>query len=152
MLANFITKHKFNLSSLVLILPFVFFYQSLTPEFPPMWDKRAVGQFEVTIMPYNLDQPYSHHGVNVKDFMLFFNQDQVQTIRQAYVNIGSSALPISEFHKFHEGILHGSRHGKEVHALAPEEITKQDKLWLTIENWQGETFLTSWPIPESITQ
>jgi len=60
-------RYKYKLNGLVLILPFIFLYQSLTPEFPPTWQPKDVGSFSVTPMPYNLDAPYLHHDTYTKE-------------------------------------------------------------------------------------
>ncbi|WP_448212752.1 hypothetical protein [Colwellia sp. MEBiC06753] len=140
-------QHKFSLSGLLLILPIYFLYHSLNPVFPDVWEAKTIGDFQVSPMPFDLNPPYSHHGVYVKDFMVMFNQGDAKDLRQAYLNIGEKPLAITKFQQFHEGILHGSRHGQHVHALASPKISQQDKVWLTIENWQGEIWQTSWEIP-----
>ncbi|WP_215398779.1 hypothetical protein [Rheinheimera oceanensis] len=143
-------RHKYKLNGLVLVLPFWFLYQSLTPEFPPAWPAQQVGQFEIAPMPLNLKPPYAHHDEYVKDFMLMFGQGDVSDIRQGYVNIGPEALPIEELQQGDEGILHGSRHGQHVHAIAPKQFSATDKLWLTIETWQGEQLISSWELPPAL--
>ncbi|SEH67233.1 hypothetical protein SAMN05660691_00803 [Rheinheimera pacifica] len=143
-------RHKYKLNGLVLVLPFWFLYQSLTPEFPPAWPAQQVGQFEIAPMPLNLKPPYAHHDEYVKDFMLMFGQGDVSDIRQGYVNIGPAPLPIEELQQGDEGILHGSRHGQHVHAIAPKQFSATDKLWLTIETWQGEQLTSSWELPPEL--
>ncbi|KUM52050.1 hypothetical protein [Rheinheimera sp. EpRS3] len=145
-------RHKYKLNGLVLVLPFWFLYQSLTPEFPPAWPAQQVGQFEIAPMPLNLKPPYAHHDEYVKDFMLMFGQGDVSDIRQGYVNIGPAPLPIEELQQGDEGILHGSRHGQHVHAIAPKQFSATDKLWLTIETWQGELLTSSWELPPELLQ
>ena len=146
-----LVRSKFSLSGFILLLPFYFLYQSLNPEFPAVWQSQMAGNYEVSPMPFDMEQPYSHHGVFVKDFMLIFSKGEVKTIRQAYLNIGTEPLPLSEFQKYHEGILHGSRHGQHVHALTNAQLVHSDKVWLTIENWQGEISQASWILPTGFT-
>lgn len=149
---SFWHRYKYKLSGLVLILPFYFLYQSLYPQFPDVWQKQKIGSFEIAPMPYNLDPPYLHDGHLSKDFFLTFSQGKVADIRQAYLNIGSKALPLAELQAGDEGILHGSQHGQEVHAIAPKKLTVKHKLWLTIETWQGEQMVTSWDLPKVLLQ
>ena len=98
-------------------------------------------------MPLNLEPPYAHHDEYVKDFYLSFNQGDISRIRQAYVNIGPAALPLAQLQQGEEGILHGSRHGQHVHAIAPKTLSSKDKVWLTLQTWQGEVYIASWDLP-----
>lgn len=141
-------RTKFKLNGLVIVLSGYFIYLSLYPTFPDTWTAQQVSSFEITPMPYNLEPPYLHEGVYTKDFYLIFSKGKVATIRQAYLNIGKKPLPLSELQMGSEGILHGSEHGQEVHAIAPKVITTADKMWLTIEDWQGEQVISSWDIPK----
>jgi hypothetical protein len=140
-------RYKYKLNGLLLILPFYFLYQSLSPEFPDAWETQKIGSFEVTPMPYNLDPPYLHDGSYTKDFFFTVNQGDIQEIRQAYVNIGKQALPLNILAGGNEGILHGSQHGQEAHAISPKRLKAEDKVWLTIEDWTGKQSVTSWNIP-----
>lgn len=142
-------RYKYKVSGLLLILPLYFLYQSLFPNFPDSWEVRKIGSFEVIPMPYNLAPPYLHDGVYTKDFFFTFTQGDIKSIRQAYVNIGKYALPLQQLAVGNEGILHGSQHGQEAHAISPEVLNSEDRVWLTIENWQGKSLVTSWPIPRS---
>jgi len=49
-----------------------------------------------------------------------------------------------------DGIMHGSRHSQHVHAIAPASFTATDKMWVTIETWQGEQLTASWELPEML--
>jgi len=147
---TFWQRHKYKLNGLVLVLPFWFLYQSLTPEFPPAWPAQQVGDFEIAPMPLNLKPPYAHHDEYVKDFMLMFSKGDISAIRQGYLNIGPQALPLAQLQQGEEGILHGSRHGQHVHAIAPKILTTGDKVWLTLQTWQGDTLTTSWELPAEL--
>ena len=147
---SFWQRHKYKLNGLVLVLPFWFLYQSLTPEFPLAWPAQQLGDFEVSPMPLNLKPPYAHHDEYVKDFMLTFNLGDIRNIRQGYLNIGPSALPLSKLQQGEAGILHGSRHSQHVHAIAPPILSASDQVWLTLQTWQGETLITSWPLPAEL--
>ena len=82
--------------------------------------------------------------------MLTFSQGNIADIRQAYLNIGYAALPLTTLQAGDVGILHGSQHGQEVHAIAPAVIEAGHKMWLTIENWQGKQIVTSWDLPKAL--
>lgn len=141
-------RYKYKLSTLVLCFSVYYLYQSLFPQFPDVWEAKSIGGFEVAPMLYNLNAPYIHDGVYSKDFFVIFKQGLVKDIRQAYLNIGGKALPLHTLQLNDHGILHGSQHGQEVHAIAPQVFKADHKLWLTIENWQGQQFITSWPLPD----
>lgn len=147
---SFWQRHKYKLNGLVLVLPFWFLYQSLTPVFPPAWPVQQVGEFEIAPMPLNLEPPYAHHDEYVKDFMLMFNTGDISNVRQGYLNIGPAPLPLARLQQGEEGILHGSRHGQHVHAIAPAQLSSVDKVWLTLQTWQGDTLITSWQLPAEL--
>lgn len=147
---TFWQKNKYKINGVFLILPFYFLYTSLFPVFPDALKAQQIGSFEVSPMPYNLEPPYVHEGHYIKDFFLTFSKGNIQDIRQAYLNIGSKPLPISELQQSNEGILHGSQHGQEVHAIAPEQLKVEDKIWLTIQDWQGKELVTSWDLPATL--
>ncbi|MBU2114509.1 MAG: hypothetical protein KKE94_12165 [Gammaproteobacteria bacterium] len=149
---SFWQRQKYKLSGLVLLLPLWFLYQSLTPEFPPAWPAQQLGEFEIAPMPLNLEPPYAHHDKYVKDFYLTFSQGEISSIRQGYVNIGTAALPLAQLQQGEDGILHGSRHGQHVHAIAPAAFSAGDKVWLTLQTWQGELLTTSWDLPPLLLQ
>ena len=142
-------RHKYLLNAWVLILPLYFLYQSLSPEFPPVLREQTLGQYTVAPMPFDTKGAYEHDGEFVKDFLVTFKQGEIDQIRQAHMNIASSATPIEVIRERNaeEGILHGSRHGQHVHALAKETFEHGDRIWLTIENWDGSVVQTSWELP-----
>jgi len=146
---TFYQRNKYKINGLVLLLPIYFLYQSLFPVFPDPLPSKRIGAYEVTPTPYNLEPPYQHDGHYTKDFMLTFSQGNIHNIRQAYLNIGKSALPLAVLSTGDEGILHGSQHGQEVHAIAPISFNSEHKIWLTIEDWQGQIYTTHWPLPDS---
>ncbi len=143
-------KNKYKLSGLILILPVIFLYQSLHPTFPPAWQSQQMGEFKIAPMPLDLKAPYFHHEAYVKDFMLIFEAGDVANIRQGFVNIGPEALAVEAMQDGENGILHGSRHGQHVHAISNAKIAASDKLWVSLQNWQGEWQVSQWAIPASI--
>ncbi|MDB2386900.1 hypothetical protein N9W21_06110 [Shewanella sp.] len=143
-------RYKYKINVFLLILPCYFFYQSLFPQFPSAWDSKKIAGFEITPIPYNLKQPYLHHGSYTKDFMIMFSEGKVDDIRQAYVNIGIEPLPLAVLQTSDKGILHGSQHGQEVHAISASVLKAEDKVWLTIEDWQGQRIVTSWSLPKAL--
>lgn len=147
---TFLSRHKYKLNMWLLVLPVYFFYQSLYPEFPPTWQAKSVSNFEFTPMPFDHNDPYLHHGVYTKDFMLIVNKGEVKNIRQAYLNIGTEPLSLKELELSDEGIMHGSQHGQHVHAISPQYLSSTDKLWLTIQDWQMNQHVVSWELPDAL--
>lgn len=145
-------RYKYKLNGLLLVLPGWFLYQSLTPSFPPSWDARQAGEFTLIPMPLDLDRPYVHHGDYVKDFFFTLSKGDVRDIRQAFVNIGPQPLTLAEFQQHELGILHGSRHGLHVHALSPKTLTKEDRVWISVQTWQNQVFSTSWSLPDTLLE
>lgn len=143
-------RYKFKVNAFLIVLPCYFLYQSLFPQFPNSWDTKKIGEFEVTATPYNLEGPYLHHGTYTKDFMLTFSEGNIDNIRQAYLNIGKEALPLTSLQIDDKGILHGSKHGQEVHAISDSILKPEDKVWLTIEDWQGKIIVTNWELPTKL--
>lgn len=150
--ATFWHRYKYQLSGVVLVLSAWFFYQSLNPTFPPAWPAKQVGPFTIAPMPFNVKKPYQHHDDYVKDFLLMFEKGDSNLIRQAYVNIGPTALPLAQLQQGENGILHGTKHGQHVHAIAKPELSNTDLLWVSIEDWQGNWSVANWPLPESLIQ
>jgi len=142
-------RNKFKLNALVLILPFWFLYDSLSPVFPPSWSTQKVGAFEVTPTPLTNDAPYQHHGDWVKDFSLQFCEGCVANIRQAYMAIAAEQPAIEAFAEADLSILHGSSFAQHVHAKASAQPKAGDKVWLLIEDWQGQLHVGSWDWPQS---
>jgi len=147
---NIWNRYKYKINGGIILLSCYFLYQSLYPTFPDTLPPQTIGEFEVMPIPYNDQPPYFHHGGYVKDFILIFNQGDMDNIRQAYLNIGEKALPIEKLQVHGDGILHGSKHGQEVHAVSSEVLTGNDKIWLTIETWQGQQQITNWSIPKAL--
>ena len=145
-------RKKYLFNALILVLPCIYIYQALNPTFPDLWQEQTVGEFKIAPMPLNMEQPYSHHNEYVKDFFLAFNQGEISNIRQAYLNIGPHPLPLSELAKGDEGIMHGTNHGQHAHAIASSTISKDDKLWVTIQTWQGKELVQHWSIPSQLIQ
>ncbi|KFZ37921.1 membrane protein [Shewanella mangrovi] len=145
--ATFWHRTKFKLSGLLLLLPVYFLYQALHPSFPASLSQQQIGAYQVAPMPLDLAQPYQHDGAYIKDFMVLFHQGNPDDIRQAFMSIGPAPLSFTTLQDGDLGILHGSRYGQHVHALTPEYISDADRIWLTIESWQGEQHTVSWPVP-----
>lgn len=143
-LRQFWARHKFKLNGLVLILPFWFLYQSLNLQFPPALPKAQLGPYAVTAMPLSEDGPYAHHGEWVKDYYLQWCAGCVEKIRQGFLLVSDSEPDLASLSRDHSSLLHGNKHGLHVHARTPEQLKAGDKLWLIIEDWQGQVYSHHW--------
>lgn len=147
---TFWNRNKFKLSGLILILPFYFLYEQLQPpEFPPVWDEKSVGPFTVAIQPMNDEAPYAHHDDWVKDFSAYVKEGKVSNIRQGYVNIGEKPIPLKTLQKDDVGILHGSELLQHVHAIAPQNLEPEQRVWVTLQTWNGDVHTANWQLPDN---
>lgn len=137
-------RYKFKLSGLVLLLPFWFLYQSLHQQFPPALPKAQLGPFDVSVMPLTEDGPYPHHGEWVKDYYLQWCKGCAEKIRQGFLLVSDSPPDIAMLAQQHSSLLHGNKHGLHVHASTPAQLQSGDKLWLIIEDWQGQVYSHHW--------
>lgn len=142
--SNKIKRLKFWLSGLVLLAPCWYFYQSLNPVFPTEWQEKTIGPFTAALTPANNAPAYPHDGDYLKDFSVRFCEGCTPRIRTAYLQVGSEPLPVSTEV---EGILHGHGNVLHVHAPYPLAPTKTDKLWLTVQTWDGQVFYEYWDLP-----
>lgn len=140
-------RGKYLLSGSIILLSGYFFYGSLSTEFPDPLPSKNAGQFTITPMPLDTSPPYKHHEGYVKDFMLMFSRGDIQTIRQAYLSIGTAPVQIIKLEGSDEGLLHGSRHSQHAHAISPKVISQADKIWLIVQLWSGEEMAVEWDIP-----
>jgi len=139
-------RHKFSLSGFILLLPFWFLYQALTPVFPPALPKAQLGPYAVLLSPLNEEGPYSHHGEWVKDYFLQFSAGDTGSLRQGFLLVSATEPDISALEQGESSLLHGHRHGLHVHARSPQQYGPDDKLWLLLQDWQGNWYRHSWAL------
>lgn len=143
---RFLQRHKYTFNALLLLLP-IGFYNGWFSSYPKSWEAKQIGEFTVKALPLNLDPPYIHDGSYAKDFMILFREGEVANIRQAYLNIGPQAIPLNQLQQSDEGLLHGSPRAQTAHAISQVKFSPEDKLWLTIEDWQMQQQVISWDLP-----
>lgn len=133
------------LSALLLILPAWYLYQSLNPVFPPEWQEQQLGPISAAPMPMNETGPYQYDGKYYKDFAVRLCEGCAERMRTAYLSVGAhpAAVPADG-----EGVLHGSSLFMEAHAPFPAELAAEDRLWLSVQEWDGQLHHASWPLPE----
>ena len=140
-------RWPYLLNALILVLPVWFYYQMQNPVFPPALEQKSVAGFSVTPIPLDTNPPYQHDGVYVKDFLLTFGPGEVSSIRQGYLSVGETPRSLADMLEHDEGLLHGSEHGQHVHAITTETLNQQQRLWLTLQDWQGNVHQVSWSLP-----
>lgn len=140
---SFWQRYRYLLNAVLLALPVYYFWQAMNPVGQPPLATRALGELSATPVPLDPYAPYLHDGVYVKDFRVDFCDGCISRIRQAYLYAALQPRPLDDAG---DGILHGSQHALHVHASFPRQVSEQDRLWLTLETWDGETFHASWPI------
>lgn len=141
-------RWAYRASGLILIAPIWYFYVSMNPEFPPAWPEQQVGPFTATPTPGDAEPPYLHDENYYKDFSVRFCDGCVERIRLAYLSVGAApaALPAEL-----DGILHGDRYLQHVHAPYPEALGPDDRLWFTVQEWNGRVHHAAWPLT-NVTQ
>jgi hypothetical protein len=138
-------RGRFWSSGLLLVLPCWFLWQSLNPVFPAEWTEQQAGPFTVALTPADDAPPYAHDDARLKDFSARFCEGCVAKVRMAWLSVGSapSTLPDDL-----AGVLHGDSRNQHVHAPFPLQTAPEDRLWLSVQDWQGDTHHASWPLPD----
>ncbi|CBL46106.1 Hypothetical protein HDN1F_25230 [gamma proteobacterium HdN1] len=133
----------YTASGLLLLAPVYFTWSGLNPTPIQPLAQQALGPFTATPTPMDELPPYPQGNGFRKDYSVVFCDDCTQHIRVAHLAIQPNAptLPENE-----DGILHGSRYLQHVHATAPAQVVSEDRLWLTIQDWKGQVWQTSWPV------
>lgn len=137
-------RARYWINAAVLVAPVWFFYDALTPEFPPAWQTQSVGPFTVTPTPHDEAEPYPHDGVHVKDFAFHFCDDCAGRIRMAYANAGPAPVDVLDGE---DGVVHGRGAMQEAHVPYPPRPGPTDRLWLTVQEWNGTLHRVAWPLP-----
>lgn len=137
-------RWRFRLNGLVLLAPAWFLYVALTPPVaPPAWPEQALGPFTAQPVPLDAKPPYVHDDVLVKDFSVKFCEGCIVRLRQAYASVGArpAASPSG-----HEGILHGSLFMLHGHVPFPATLTRDDQLWISVQEWNGRVHHQAWSL------
>lgn len=146
-------RGRFYLSGLVLVLPamaFPFYFQQVSA--PPLGahilPERQVGPYVVTLAEFMPGPPHpGEDGHPVKDFSLHVRDGYPQRIRSVYLRLGAPA------HADDLGeAMHGNPYRLHVHVPIPAQVSAAERLWLTIEDWDGTLRQTWWPVTEATTR
>ncbi|WP_223668547.1 hypothetical protein [Kangiella shandongensis] len=136
-------RWKYCLNGLLLILPIWYLYHQMNPTFPEPLEQKDIGPFTVQPMPLNNEAAYDYGGGYLKDFSLTFCEGCTDKIRYAYMSVGESPAPMPEGV---DGVIHGASDLKHAHAPFPEQVTESDKLWVTVQDWQGKSYHAFWDL------
>lgn len=134
-------RWPFWLNGLLLLLPVWFFWQALHPVVPPEWPEQPVGPFTVAVTPADTAAPYTWDGQSLKDFSARFCAGCVAQIRQAWLSSGAQPQPLPADLT---GLLHGDSQTQHAHAPVPAQWQSGDRLWLTVQAWDGSEHHVSW--------
>lgn len=137
-------RWPYLLSALLLIAPAYYFYQSLHPVFPEAWSERHIGPFTATVAPVENGSAYRYDGAYIRDFQVRFCEACHERIRLARLHVGPApGVPSAEA----AGIVHGPRGAQGAHVRFPHwPPDTEDRLWLIVQEWSGETHVTAWPL------
>lgn len=141
-------RGRYCLSGLVLLLPLsvfpLYFQQVTTPPLGAMiLPEREVGPFRVTLAEYLSGPPLpGRNGYLFKDYKLAIKDGYPGRIRSAYLR---QDAPIS---RDLGDILHGDPYRLHAHVRIEGQPAATDRLWLTLEEWDGTLHQTSWPFAE----
>ncbi|MEY4515989.1 MAG: hypothetical protein RL180_335 [Pseudomonadota bacterium] len=137
-------RARYLINGAILVLPVYYLIESLNPTFPTAWATKPLGALTATPTPHNSLPAY--HGADgwLKDFGVTFCAGCSGQIRQAWLNAGPTPLatPPRDW-----GNLHGSPFGLEAHAPYPKRPSAQDRLWLSVQLWNGTVLRQQWPLP-----
>jgi hypothetical protein len=139
-------RGRFWLSGLLLVLPCWYLWQSFNPVFPAEWPERQAGPFAVAVTPADDAPPYRHDDARQMDFSARFCDGCVAKIRMAWLSVGAQPAPLPDDLA---GVLHGDSRMQHAHAPVPRASAPQDRLWLTVESWDGKVHHADWPLPEN---
>ena len=138
-------RWRYCLNGFLLILPFWYLYQQLTPTFPAPLAEKGIGPFTVQPRPSNEEPAYDYGDDYFKDFSLTFCDGCVDKIRFAYMSVGPEPAPMPEDAY---GVIHGNSEVQHAHAPFPEKVSEVDKLWVTVQDWQGNSYHASWSLSD----
>ena len=136
-------RRKYWLNALLLLAPIWFLYASLTPVFPPPWETKTAGQITVTPSPHDEGAPYEHDGIRVKDFSFRLCEGCAEAIRLASANVGLAPTSPAEVE---DGIVHGRGNLQEAHVPYPARLSGNERLWLSVQTWDGALHHIDWPL------
>ena len=137
-------KSRYWLNALLIAAPVYFLVTSLIPAVKPEpWKEQAIGPFSAVPTPADNEPPYQHDGEWVKDFNVKFCDGCVAKIRFAYMSVGTQPAPIPIDG---EGLLHGNNQVQQAHTPYPLQLTDQDKLWISVQEWDGTLHHASWAL------
>lgn len=141
--SKYISKKLFLINIVIIFIPFWFIYAAFNPSTPKSLGQKQIDSLTIEAFPHNSNQPYSDKVGFKKDFSFEVCKDCASKIRLAYAKIGAASPEISENT---EGILHGHGDTLHSHVPSPQTITSNDRLWVSIQKWDGTIEDVFWDI------
>lgn len=146
-------RGRFYLSGLMLVPPMVaapFYFGPATT--PPLGahilPERQIGPYRVLLAEVQTGpaRPGSE-GSLLKDYQLSIGNGYPDRIRSVYIRLGPPAddADLGE-------IMHGNPYRLHAHARFSPDLQGDDRLWLTLVDWDGTRHQASWPLGEAMTK
>lgn len=144
-------RWRFHLCVLVLLVPVFFFTSSMNEERLDSGlrglgmrelPEQSVGPWRVRLAEKTLMAPTADgEAGHTKPFVAAFCQVCIPEIRAAYLRIGKPRNVRSA-----GALFYGSLYRSDVQLVIPPTLRSADRIWLTVEGWDGSVHQTSWPI------
>jgi|AGTN01.3.fsa_nt_gi hypothetical protein len=146
-------RGRYYLSGLILILPVMafpaYFERVATPPLGAnILPERSVGPFRVTLAEFRPGPPRIGPRKHLlKDYSLHVAEGYPDRIRSVYIRLGEppNVRNLGEF-------MHGNPYRLRAHVRFMEPPRADEKIWLTIEEWDGTMHQASWPLTEAMTK
>lgn len=145
-------RGKYYLSGLILILPLIAFPNYFTRVAVPrlgahILPEQAVGPFQVTLAEFMPGPPLVGPKEHLlKDYALEIREGYPDRIRSVYIRVGvpPNARNLGE-------IMHGTPYRLHAHVRFMTPPRADERMWLTLEEWDGSIHQASWPLSEVMT-
>lgn len=141
---------KFRLSGLLLLAPVAVIVSDLMDPHDD-FDARVlssgtVGPWTVTLAEAWQGPPATNlpGTIVMKDLAARFCDGCARDIRAAYLTVDHERPSIDQA----GSPLHGNPHHLEAHVFFPTTFRGDERLWLTVDAWDGSVFQTSWALAE----
>lgn len=113
------------------------------PATPAAWSSEAIGPWTLTPAPADDGPPYVHDGERIKDFRFVTCEGCGAQMRSGVARVAVTAPQLGPGI---DGIVHGHGDHLEAHVPWPEQTGDDHRLWVTVQDWSGNTHSTSWSL------
>lgn len=147
-----VKKKAINFSFIFVVIPFLFlayyYFVGEVEHEHKYYEKRSIDDFNVVLIEEEKTPPYTiFGGTKMKNYALKFDIENLNYIRVANLQISKIAPEISLIN----GLAHDNPYELHVHVVFPQNLEEDDKLWLSIEKWDGTTKQIFWPVKEIVS-